>query len=146
MTVRSTNTRTAALRLSTRTNTPCAHPKCLNWVRLNVQRHHVEKVSGVMDISDAHQFNNGIMGANRSFDVARPDEVFVTVEAEVGYTTTGHRFDCCIFCRCETRGRCHCRGLVDNVAGRNINVREVDAHAGCRVQDLGQADARGASR
>jgi hypothetical protein len=34
----------------------------------NVQRHQAEVVTGVVDISDAHQFDNGVMGADRCFD------------------------------------------------------------------------------
>jgi hypothetical protein len=45
---------------------------------LNVQRHQAEEVSSVVDISDAHQFDNGVTGADRRFGVVRRDEVFVT--------------------------------------------------------------------
>jgi hypothetical protein len=61
---------------------------------LDVQRHQPESVSGGVDISDAHQFDNGVMGVDHCFDVVRCNEVFVTVEAEVGYAGTGH--DGCI--------------------------------------------------
>ena len=37
-----------------------------------MQRHQAVKVSGVVDISDAHQFNNGVMGADRRFSVVVP--------------------------------------------------------------------------
>jgi hypothetical protein len=36
----------------------------------------------VVDISDAHQFNDGVIGADRRLVVVRRDEEFVTVEAE----------------------------------------------------------------
>ena len=54
----------------------------VSW--LNVQRHQSEGVGGVVDIGDAHQFDNGVIGADRRFHVVvRRNEVFVTVEAEV---------------------------------------------------------------
>ena len=67
--------------------TPALAAEGVSWS--NVQRHQAEVVSGVVDISDAHQFDNGVMGADRRFDVVRRNEVFVTVEAEVGYARTG---------------------------------------------------------
>jgi hypothetical protein len=110
----------------------------------NVQRHDTPRVTGVVDISDAHQFNNGIMGADNRFDVVRRNEVFVLTESEVGYTCTAQCFDCCILCRCEARRRCHRCGLVDDVAAGS-DFPEVDLHTGRRVKDLGFANARGAS-
>jgi hypothetical protein len=67
----------------------------------NVQRHHAEVVSGVVDIGDAYQFDNGVTGADRRFGAIRRDEVFVPLEAEVSDARTAKCVDCCILCRRE---------------------------------------------
>ena len=60
----------------------------------------------MVDISDGHQFDNGVLGAYSQFAVVvRRNEVFVTVEAEVGYARAAHCAYCCIFCRREALGR-----------------------------------------
>jgi hypothetical protein len=51
-----------------------------------VQRHKAGDVSGVVDIGDADQFNDGVIRADRRFGMIRRNEVFVTLKAEVGYT------------------------------------------------------------
>ena len=56
--------------------TPALAAEGVSWS--NVQRHQAEVVSGVVDISDAHQFDNGVTGADRRFGVAGRNEVFVT--------------------------------------------------------------------
>src|SRR5580693_2194057 len=81
--------------------TPASSSEAVSW--LNVQRHQAEVVSGVVDISDAHQFDNGVMRADRRFEVGRRNEVFVTVEAEVGYARTGKCVDRFILCHREAR-------------------------------------------
>jgi hypothetical protein len=96
-----------------------------------------------VEIVDANQFNNGVMGADPHFSLVRRNEVFATA-VEESYTRTGHCCDCCILCRRESRGRCHRCGLVDNVAAGSDEL-EADLHTGRRVQDLGLANARGAS-
>ena len=48
-----------------------------------MQRHQAEVVSGVVDIRDAHQFDDGVIGAYRRFGVVRRNEIFVPLEVEV---------------------------------------------------------------
>ena len=67
-----------------------------------MQRHQAEVVSGD-EISDADQFNNGVMGADRRFEVGRRDEVFATLLVEVGHARTGKCVDCFILCHREAR-------------------------------------------
>jgi hypothetical protein len=93
---------------SRRVATAWVMPKCSprRRSRSNMQRHQAARISGVVNIRDAHQFNNGVMGAYRPFYVVRRDEVFVTLKAEVDHA--GRReSNCVIFCLREARGRCH---------------------------------------
>jgi hypothetical protein len=53
--------------------TPALAAGDVSWS--NVQRHQAARVSGVVDIGDAHQFDNGVTGADRRFHVVRRDEV-----------------------------------------------------------------------
>jgi hypothetical protein len=56
----------------------------------------------VVDISDAYQFNNGVIGAYRCFGVVRRNEVFVTLAVEADYAVSGQVADCVILCRRES--------------------------------------------
>jgi hypothetical protein len=40
------------------------------------------------------------LGADRRFDIVCRDEVFVPLEAEVGYAIAAQCGDCCVLCRC----------------------------------------------
>ena len=102
-------------------------------LRSNVQRHQAEGVSGVVNISDAYQFDNGVVGAYRRFDLVRRNEVFVTVEAKVGYTEahTAQCGDCCILCRLDSRCRCHRCSLVGNSAAGARSARRASAEINC---------------
>jgi hypothetical protein len=97
---------------------------------------------------DPDQFNNGVIGADGCFCVVRRNEIFVIAEDEESHTRAAHSCDHRILRRREIgtlpRGSKAYIARVEDVAAIG-DRREVDRHASLRVDDFGEANARGAS-